>query len=97
VTTAEVIPIPRREWQVAVAAVPIGAAGKLVVSNLALQANAAGVIRKVRYFPVAAQTCLPVGAVHDVVGDLSSRGWLAWNGSAETGLRLTRPAAAGPT
>jgi hypothetical protein len=68
--------VRRAEWTAAVAHVPFGADGKLIVGNLALQASAVGVIRNPRYFAVASQVCLPVRSVHDFVfvSQLVSRG-----------------------
>jgi hypothetical protein len=66
--------VRRAEWTAAVAHVPFGADGKLIVGNLALQASAVGVIRNPRYFAVASQVWLPVRSVHDFVSQLVSRG-----------------------
>ena len=87
-------PVRRVQWATAVARVPVGAAGRLVVNNLALQATADGVIRDPRLYPIAAVCCLPVTAIHTVVGALVRRGLLAWNGPA---LHLTLTAADGST
>jgi len=83
----------RTERIAAVTHVPFGAAGKLVVGNLALQTTTDGVVWNVRYFPVAAITGLPVRSVRDFVSKLVSGRYAAWSGSAEGELHLALPTA----
>ncbi len=85
--------VRRAQWATAVARIPVGAAGRLVVNNLALRVTADGVIPNPRFYPIAAVTCLPATAVHTVVGDLVMRGLLAWDGPARHALHLTLPTA----